>query len=59
MGEMADATMEFGEDEFYEERLIVEEHGKGMSVSAIAAKHNLSVDDVIATLEWAKAWAKK
>ena len=55
MGDMADATMEWGEDEFYEERLIVEAYGDGMSPSAIAARYNISLSDVLGTLEWARS----
>ena len=55
---MADATMEWGDDEFYEERMILDMHGRGMSVSAIAAKLGMSIDDVIVTLERARAYNK-
>ena len=42
-----------------EDGLVLASHAKGLSVSAIAAKHDLAVDDVINTLERAKAQESK
>lgn len=53
MGEMAEASMEWGYDEHYEERCIVEDHAGGMSISAIAAKYDYSREDVLDVLQWA------
>ena len=59
MGDAADWVTENGElgdlfDEFYEERLVLDALGDGLSVSAVAAKYNLTVDDVIEIKAWAK-----
>lgn len=59
MGEQADRIIEDGiisdiEDEYYEDRLIAQMRGEGMSVAAIGASMEIPVDDVIASLEWSR-----
>ena len=52
MGDVADYTMRWEEDEYAEDRAIVEDRDKGLSAGTIAAKYDISVQDVIDILDW-------
>ncbi len=54
MGDMADATMNFEEDEWDEIRAVFEDYSKGMHMVDIAFKHKISLEDAKACIKLAK-----